>query len=128
MNIQSTQLVKPSYTLTSGRAAAPAESTTFSLGEDLKDAVMLGGSSALPVVGAALNYVAGIGAGFNHDDLAVNACLAGAGANLLGTATLAGGLITGNHTASYAGLALLGVSGLTVANAVMRRSQVFPKG
>ena len=43
--------------------------------------------------------------------------MVGAFSNLVGSAALVGGLSFGSPTATYAGLGMLGVSGLTVAYA-----------
>ncbi len=82
-----------------------------------KGALLGAGLGVLPVVGAATNFGLGIEAQFNGKKAEMNTTLVGFFSNLAGSATLTGGLLFGNQIATNAGLALLGISGLTAAYA-----------
>lgn len=89
-------------------------SDSVTLGYNGAKEIALGAfAGAVPVVGAGVNFVAMIGAGVNRKDNLAMGNLAGAGANVAGTLSLAGGLLLGNSTATYVGLGLLGASGVT---------------
>ena len=71
----------------------------------------------IPLVGAGTNFAFGVEAQFNDRKAEGHVAMAGLVSNLAGTAALAGGLIFGSQTVATAGVALLGVSGLTAAYA-----------
>lgn len=79
------------------------------------DVAMMAGVGFVPVAGAIVNMTALIGAGSSGMEGLAWMNLAGAGANVAGTLSLAGGLIFGNSTASYVGLGLLGSSAVSAA-------------
>jgi hypothetical protein len=89
-----------------------ADSVTLGY-NDAKDVGLMTGAGFLPGVGAVANFMAMVGAGVNNKETLSWMNLAGAGANVAGTAAAATGLLIGNSTATYVGLALLGVSGIT---------------
>lgn len=103
----------PAYQ-TSARAEGPSDSVTLGY-NDAKDVALMAGAGFLPGVGAVANFMAMVGAGVNNKENLTWMNLAGAGANVAGTVSLAGGLIFGNPTASYVGLGLLGSSAVTAA-------------
>lgn len=84
---------------------------------DVKSGLLFGALGLVPVVGAISNFGAGAESGFNDNPLGAKAGGIGFLANIAGTASLAGGLLTGNDTAKTIGYSLLGVSGLTAAYA-----------
>lgn len=98
--------------------APSAPSDTFSFSSiDVKSGILFGAFGVLPVLGAISNFGAGAESGFNGNSAASTAGGIGVLSNLAGTATLAGGLLLGNHTAVNVGLSMLGISGLTAAYA-----------
>lgn len=90
----------------------PADSVTLGY-NDARDVALMAGAGFVPVVGAFVNVMALVGAGVNNKETLTWGNLAGAGANLMGTASLTGGLLTGNTTATYVGLGLLTGSAVT---------------
>jgi hypothetical protein len=73
------------------------------------------GFGFVPGVGAVANMMATVGAGLNGKDGLALANLVGSGSNVLGTLSLAGGLLFGSSTANYVGLGMLGASAVTAA-------------
>lgn len=121
MQISSTNLTRPAYNPAKPQAkeapaSAPSDSVTFS-SLDVKSGLLFGALGFVPVIGAASNFMAGMESGFNDNQVGATAGGVGTLANLAGTASLAGGLLFGSQTATYAGMGLLGVSGLTAAYA-----------
>lgn len=95
-------------------ATVAAQQDGFSLSERVKQSpVAWTIAGAVPGVGAVTNFAAMLGAGINDEEGLSYAGLGGVAANLVGTASLAGGLWTGNSTATNVGLSLLAGSALT---------------
>jgi hypothetical protein len=94
----------------------PASTDSVTLGYNgAKEVALMAGAGFVPVMGAVTNVVAMVGAGVNNKHNLTWMNLAGAGANIAGSISLAGGLLFGNSTASYVGLGLLGSSAVTAA-------------
>jgi hypothetical protein len=91
-----------------------AQQDGFSLSERVQQSpVAWTIAGAVPGIGAVTNFIGMFGAGINDKDGLSYAGLGGAVANLAGTASLAGGLLTGNSTATNVGLSLLAGSAVT---------------
>ncbi len=115
MRIQSTTVkshIRPQAPTKFESQQAPSDS--FSR---LKVSAAFGCAGAVPILGAGLNLLSGIEGQFNENSFERDVAMVGALSNLVGSAALAGGLSLGIPTATYAGLGMLGVSGLTVAYA-----------
>lgn len=93
-----------------------ADSFTFGGGyNDAKEIVLAGGMGFVPVVGAVANFAGLIGAGVNNKIGLSYLGLVGSAVNLIGTGAAVTGLLIGNSTATYAGLGMLGASGVSAA-------------
>lgn len=77
--------------------------------KELATMTMLG---SIPVAGVVTNLLGMVEASGESKSLHAAGSLAGIGANAAGTAAVVYGLSTGNWTATFAGLGLLGASGI----------------
>lgn len=119
MKIQST-LSRPQQK--SKPLQAPKSNRVSRTAESVKDGVVFGAAGAVPLVGAGLNMMVSIGSQFNENSTLAKVAAGAMLSNLAGTASLAGGLVFGSEVATYAGLGLLGVSGLVTGYAAASRS------
>lgn len=99
---EETSLAKDAVTLSNGSSS-------------VKDVALLGALGTLPIVGVGANYIAAVGASSSNTPGLPYLGMAGAVANIIGTGTAVAGLLIGNSTATYAGLGLLGASGMSAA-------------
>lgn len=91
--------------------AGPTDSVTLGgrSGDSLAG-VACGGLGAIPVAGACLHLTFGVDASVEGQKNLTRATILGGVSNLAGTALTAGGLLTGNSTATRIGLGMLGAS------------------
>lgn len=111
MNIQNIRTTSPLRTSRRARTELSTAQDSVTLGTArLPSITTFAVTGAVPVLGAGVNYLAGSADGAGRGDAGMS--LLGIGSNLVGTASLAYGLIAGNSSATQAGLGMLGFSGL----------------